>query len=516
MKSISYCALNRLVQVAEGAPVIDGGVPIPVEDYAYDEEGNRTTSHLSALYSSNDHNQLLEDDGFTYAYDDRGNRVSKTSKADGSVESYSYDSQNRLVGYASPTTTASYAYDALDRRIAKDVDGASEAFIYDGSSVLLDYADGAFNTRWQHGPSIDEPLAFERAGTEYALHSDHLGSPREVVETATGIVAASYRYASFGARTQTGPLAQRYAFTGREEDLESGLIYYRARHYDPATGTFIQRDPIGFAGGDANLYAYVANNPSNFTDSSGLSMSSVEHRILTAGGVGLIGIIWCIQYCDEVGDALGGLPDLFDLGGSGGSSGGAGTSSPSPGPGNQGGGQGFADAVWGAASAAGSALSAFWNKIQSGIDESKSNEGSNGTGSGSGSGNGGTTGDTGTGEVGAAGGGCDPVAGCVGDNGTTTSVRKIVKDNNPANKQGYKHVVSRGVERGVWRNETMAQNEIAQLIRTVRTNKAWPRGTLPDTAKANQVLVPAGNNGLIVFRVGSNGTARFVTTLIRR
>ncbi|WP_176556002.1 RHS repeat domain-containing protein [Pelagimonas phthalicica] len=281
-KTISYDHLNRLVQVAEGVPVIDGGVPIPVEDYAYDEEGNRTTSHLSALYSSNDHNQLLEDDGFTYAYDDRGNRVSKTSKADGSVESYSYDSQNRLVGYASPTTTASYAYDALDRRIAKEVDGASEAFIYDGSSVLLDYADGAFNTRWQHGPSIDEPLAFERAGTEYALHSDHLGSPREVVEVATGTIAASYRYASFGARTQTGLLTQRYAFTGREEDLESGLIYYRARHYDPATGTFIQRDPIGFAGGDANLYAYVWNDHFNWSDPSGLHARAPKRMAGTA------------------------------------------------------------------------------------------------------------------------------------------------------------------------------------------------------------------------------------------
>jgi outer membrane lipoprotein-sorting protein len=101
------------VQVAEGVPVIDGGVPIPVEDCAYDEEGNRSFSHLSAFYSSNGHNQLLEDDAFLYAYDDRGNRVSKTSKADGSVESY--------------------AYDALDRRITKVVDGTTEAFVYDTS-----------------------------------------------------------------------------------------------------------------------------------------------------------------------------------------------------------------------------------------------------------------------------------------------------------------------------------------------------------------------------------------------
>ncbi|MHA6268361.1 PKD domain-containing protein [Aliiroseovarius sp. CAU 1755] len=125
-KFISYDDLNRLVQVDEGLPPIDGGVPVPVEDYAYDEEGNRTASHLSALYSSNAHNQLEEDEDYSYAYDQRGNRVSKTSKANGDVETYAYDSQNRLVGYANATLSARYAYDALDRRIAKIIDGPGE------------------------------------------------------------------------------------------------------------------------------------------------------------------------------------------------------------------------------------------------------------------------------------------------------------------------------------------------------------------------------------------------------
>lgn len=87
-----------------------------------DGEGNRTASHLSSLYASNAHNQLLEDARYTYAYDARGNRTSRTDKATGAVETYSYDSQNRLIGYASPTTTAAYAYNALDRRFAKVVD----------------------------------------------------------------------------------------------------------------------------------------------------------------------------------------------------------------------------------------------------------------------------------------------------------------------------------------------------------------------------------------------------------
>ncbi len=61
----------------------------------------------------------------------------------------------------------------------------------------------------------------------------------------------------------------RYTFTGRERDEFTGLYYYRARWYDAMIGRFISEDPIGFAGGDVNLYGYVKNNPVNFVDPNG-------------------------------------------------------------------------------------------------------------------------------------------------------------------------------------------------------------------------------------------------------
>ncbi len=61
-----------------------------------------------------------------------------------------------------------------------------------------------------------------------------------------------------------------FGFTGREFDAESDLYYYRARYYNPASGRFLTADPIGFAGGDTNLYRYVKNNPINRTDPLGL------------------------------------------------------------------------------------------------------------------------------------------------------------------------------------------------------------------------------------------------------
>ena len=64
-------------------------------------------------------------------------------------------------------------------------------------------------------------------------------------------------------------IATSYRYTGREYDADTGLYYYRNRWYDPEIGRFISEDPIGFAGGDINLYGYVWNNPYSFRDPLG-------------------------------------------------------------------------------------------------------------------------------------------------------------------------------------------------------------------------------------------------------
>ena len=64
---------------------------------------------------------------------------------------------------------------------------------------------------------------------------------------------------------------QPYTFTSREFDPQTGLYYYRARTYDVAVGRFLQEDPLGFAGGDLNLFVYVANRPLSKKDPFGLA-----------------------------------------------------------------------------------------------------------------------------------------------------------------------------------------------------------------------------------------------------
>ncbi|MFG6102832.1 RHS repeat-associated core domain-containing protein [Leptothoe sp. EHU-05/26/07-4] len=72
----------------------------------------------------------------------------------------------------------------------------------------------------------------------------------------------------------------------RELDEAAGLMYYRARYYDSAVGTFVSKDPLGFDAGDANLYRYVFNSPTNFTDPSGKFIATLAPAFTLGGPPG--------------------------------------------------------------------------------------------------------------------------------------------------------------------------------------------------------------------------------------
>ena len=107
-------------------------------------------------------------------------------------------------------------------------------------------------------------------GSSYYYHADGLGSIVAITDSSQTIVQ-HYDYGTFGQLTASDDFNNSYTFTGREWDEELGLHYYRARYYDAQTGRFISKDPIGFAGGDMNVYRYVGNGPVNLTDSIGLA-----------------------------------------------------------------------------------------------------------------------------------------------------------------------------------------------------------------------------------------------------
>jgi RHS repeat-associated protein len=173
-----------------------------------------------------------------------------------------------------------YEYDVFDRRIAKTVDpdgeGAAKAeterFVYDGEHIALVFdGKGQQTHRYLYGPQIDQILADEvSTGVVHWALTDYQGSVRDIINNQ-GQLLNHIRYDSFGNITQqtNANLDFRFSYTGREFDEEIGLYYYRSRYYDASTGRFISEDPMGFGAGDSNLYRYVGNSPTNFTDPSG-------------------------------------------------------------------------------------------------------------------------------------------------------------------------------------------------------------------------------------------------------
>jgi len=110
----------------------------------------------------------------------------------------------------------------------------------------------------------------EQGGKVYYYQKDGLGSVVALTDEA-GQVMQRYEYDSFGKIVaQTGSIPNPFTYAGREYDEETTLYYYRARYYDARIGRFLTKDPIGFLGGDVNLYRYVRNNPVNYRDPDGL------------------------------------------------------------------------------------------------------------------------------------------------------------------------------------------------------------------------------------------------------
>lgn len=267
-RSFNYDPSDRLLSVLKM-----GGN----ESYTYDAVGNRTSSHLSGTYGYQGFNKLTSSVTATYNYDNNGNLLAKT---DGSgTRNFSWDSDNRLKQVSLPSgLTVNYKYDAIGRRIQRTTSaGADERYVYDGHNVLLDLNSSlAVTTSYLNGPGVDNHLRQTNTttGVSYFL-TDHLGSSAALTNS-TGAIVETLNYDSFG--NNSGSTRTRYTYTGRERDPDTGLLYYRARFYDPQLGRFISEDPIGFEGG-INYYAYVGNSPVNYTDPWGLQRSSCKDLI---------------------------------------------------------------------------------------------------------------------------------------------------------------------------------------------------------------------------------------------
>lgn len=107
-------------------------------------------------------------------------------------------------------------------------------------------SSGSLVTRYLDGMAVDETLAWTDApGNTYRYMTDGLGSERDIFDE-WGTTVSHTGYDTFGNKISTTGIARRFGFTGRKLDAGQNLYYYRARFYDPMTGRFVSKDPIGF------------------------------------------------------------------------------------------------------------------------------------------------------------------------------------------------------------------------------------------------------------------------------
>jgi RHS repeat-associated protein len=175
---------------------------------------------------------------------------------------------------------ASYSYDGDGKRVAKSngklywyPSAGLRASGMSGLDVLVE-TDATGNNPTEYIFFGGKRIARrDPDGAVLYYFADHLGSSR-VVTNATGTVVDESDYYPFGGeRIVVNNDPNPYKFTGKERDPESGLDYFVARYYGSNLGRFMSADPLGGHSEDPqslNRYAYVRNNPLNFTGPTGL------------------------------------------------------------------------------------------------------------------------------------------------------------------------------------------------------------------------------------------------------
>jgi RHS repeat-associated protein len=312
----AYNAASELLSLTykQGATVI-GDLT-----YTYDAAGNRIKQGGSFARSSippalatasyNANNQQTVFGSNTETYDLNGN-LSTVTDASGTA-TYTWNARNQLVAITATGFSASFQYDSFGRRTGKTIQGTTTNFVYDGLNPVQEKAGATVTANLLTGLGIDEFLTrTDGAGTR-GLLTDALGSTVALGD-GTGTIQTQYTYEPFGYASQTGAVNMNsYKYTGREDD-GTGLYYYRARYYHPRLQRFISEDPLGFVGGDVNLYAYVQNKPLRFTDPTGLEKKTAWVQDPTKNPVCFLPFV----ECDIPQDFL---PIIPTIGGTGSSS----------------------------------------------------------------------------------------------------------------------------------------------------------------------------------------------------
>jgi len=250
--SYTYTAREQLASDTSGSTV---------NSFAYDAANNPVTVGTSTQ-TFDAAGQLKTAGATTFGFDAEGERTAETP-ASGTATSYAYDQAGGLTSVTGPDGSGSYAYDGDGLRTSKTVSGITTTFVWDDASTPDLLSDGT--TSYLYGPDGLPVEQTSSSGSDWFVH-DQVGSTVLLLGTA-GNVAGGYAYTPYGLAAHSGTDTTALQYTGQYTDSESGLVYLRARYYDPATAQFLTVDPLIDI--THTPYTYVDDSPLDTSDPSG-------------------------------------------------------------------------------------------------------------------------------------------------------------------------------------------------------------------------------------------------------
>jgi RHS repeat-associated protein len=200
----------------------------------------------------------------TYTFDSEGDRTGSTPSS-GTASSYGYNQAGQLTSYTGPGGSASYAYDGNGLLTSETAGGTTSTLTWDDSQQPPNVLTDGTNS-YLYGPG-GLPIEQIGASASYWFVHDQVGSTLALL-SSTGTVAGAYSYTPYGVATFSGTVTTPLQYTGQYTDAISGLVYLRARYYDPQTAEFLTVDPDLATTGIP--YAYTGDSPLTYTDLLGL------------------------------------------------------------------------------------------------------------------------------------------------------------------------------------------------------------------------------------------------------
>lgn len=268
-RGFTYDANGRLVAVTSPDQDLS-------ESFALDAYGNCLQHNgLAATFDASD--QIESHSGQFVRHDAQGcvtEAVLPTGRA-----TLRHDDRGRLVEVNTPRHRVRYAYDAIGRRIGKDVqlhDGqpvSRSRYVWAGTLLLAETVErpgiATQRRRFLPVPDLALHLAQDVDGIEGFIHHGRRLEPLCMTDAA-GNAVWSAEYSAFAqCQVSVAQADQPFRLPGQYFDAETGLHYNLARYYHPGLGRFLQRDPLGYAGGSWNEYLYGDGDPLNRLDPTG-------------------------------------------------------------------------------------------------------------------------------------------------------------------------------------------------------------------------------------------------------